>query len=278
MISPKAIPCFTWIHQAVPTQAVLVCIHGLTLHGGTYVKLGKNMCRQGIVTYAPDIRGFGRWNTDQLCVLNFDRCLSDIKQQIHEINERLPGVPVFLLGESLGAAVAISFAAKSPELVDGLVLCSPARTCTDFKWEILRTVLKVLTNPGRRVSISESVSRYSPTLVSMQEKDPAIRFEFTVSEIIHLCFFLFDSFANAPLITQTPVLVMQGDGDRLITCRNTLELFERIPAPDKELVVIGGANHLIMQTADANTKALSLLRDWILSHCSSRQTSVRRAS
>ncbi|HEY9719631.1 MAG TPA: alpha/beta hydrolase, partial [Trichormus sp.] len=54
-------PSVSWIDNTVKTRVVLLCIHGLGLHKGTYESFGKEMCKYGIATYAIDCRGFGEW-------------------------------------------------------------------------------------------------------------------------------------------------------------------------------------------------------------------------
>jgi alpha-beta hydrolase superfamily lysophospholipase len=63
-----------------------------------------------------------------------------------------------------------------------------------------------------------------------------------------------------------PVLFIQGMGDALIKARTTMRFFESIPSADKDLVIIGDAQHLIFQNMMVPRKAVNLVENWIVDH------------
>jgi alpha-beta hydrolase superfamily lysophospholipase len=265
MPSPDVIPCFSWKSKGL-AKAVLLCIHGLGLHAGTYRLFGEQMARRGVATYAPDVRGFGRWRDTDSCILNFPMCLEDIKAKIEELRTMHPGLPVFLLGESLGGAISTRYTAQYGETIDGLILCAPARELSDHPIELLITLFKFLARPGQKVCLADSVFRNSPNVQELKQIDPHVRTEFTPGELIHLCGFLRGSTRRLAQLPDIPVLFIQGMGDALIKPRTTLNFFERIPTTDKDLVIIGDAQHLIFQNMIVPRKALTLVENWIDDH------------
>ncbi len=52
-------PCLTWLPSSEKPKAVILCVHGLGLHNGTYADFGKRMAGLGYAVYAIDVRGFG---------------------------------------------------------------------------------------------------------------------------------------------------------------------------------------------------------------------------
>jgi len=90
---------------------------------------GAAWTNNGIATYAYDQRGFGaapgrgRWPGAR-------RLAGDAETAAKLLRQRYPGVPLYLLGESMGGAVAILAAsgrsgAPRPD-VDGVILVAPA--------------------------------------------------------------------------------------------------------------------------------------------------------
>jgi alpha-beta hydrolase superfamily lysophospholipase len=80
----------------------------------------------GVAVYAYDQRGFGgaphpgRW-------AGGESLAADAAASVALLRQRHPGVPVFLLGESMGAAVALlAGTGDAPPAVDGYVLLAPA--------------------------------------------------------------------------------------------------------------------------------------------------------
>jgi alpha-beta hydrolase superfamily lysophospholipase len=224
------------------------------------------MAKRGIATYAIDVRGFGAWRNKECCVLNFPACMQDIRATIAEIRNTHPGAPVFLFGESLGGAIASRFAAAFTQEIDGLILCAPARTLGDYKWEIFWTALRFITRPNDAVCVAESVFKHSPNVVALKKKDPHIRTDFTPGELLHLASFLRKSSKSLAKIDNLPVLFVQGYSDLLIRPRKTLEFFEMIPSKDKDLVIIGEAQHLIFQNTKVPRKAITIVESWIVDH------------
>ncbi len=273
MTSGHTIPCFSWTNKKCKAEAVLLCVHGLCLHGGTYQPFGKLMAKVGIGTYAVDVRGFGAWRNSNL---NFPACLLDIKWKIEELRYLHPNVPIFLLGESLGGAISTRYAAEYGDTIDGLILCAPASTLSDYKWEVLWTALKFLSSPSVRVCLRDSVFRHSPNLVALDTLDPQVRTEFTISELLHLADFLRRSCNDLAKINNVPILFIQGHRDLLVRPLSTLRCFERPPVSDKDLVIIGDAQHLIFQSSTVPRKAVYLVENWIKDHLPDR--SIRQAA
>ena len=121
------IPCIRWIDEAAEPRAVLLCIHGLGLHKGTYEDFGREMAKKGLITYAIDMRGFGSWIPKQKnALIDFDGSLVDIKRALTEIRKAHPGLPLIMLGESMGGGIGIHATALYPDLIDGLISSVPS--------------------------------------------------------------------------------------------------------------------------------------------------------
>src|SRR5262249_7147389 len=119
-------PCISWVDPAVPPRVALLCIHGLGLYSGSYQDFGRHLARGGIATFAIDVRGFGSWVTGKgEKDIDFNSCLDDIKSAVASIHTAYPNLPVFLLGESMGGAIALRFAVQHPEMIDGLISSVP---------------------------------------------------------------------------------------------------------------------------------------------------------
>ncbi|HNB22086.1 MAG TPA: alpha/beta hydrolase, partial [Candidatus Melainabacteria bacterium] len=58
-------PVYHWVDKEKPLHGLIVAIHGATLHGGAFDPMARKLAEQGYETYAPDLRGFGRWVADQ---------------------------------------------------------------------------------------------------------------------------------------------------------------------------------------------------------------------
>lgn len=122
------LPLRRWLPEGRP-RAVVLALHGFNDYSNAFAGSGPVWAKSGIATYAYDQRGFGaapgrgRWPGAR-------RLAGDAETAAKLLRQRYPGVPLYLLGESMGGAVAILAAsnrsgAPRPD-VDGVILVAPA--------------------------------------------------------------------------------------------------------------------------------------------------------
>ncbi|HSM02809.1 MAG TPA: lysophospholipase [Acidimicrobiia bacterium] len=104
-------------------RSSIVMVHGLAEHSGRYLHVGESLARRGHHVRASDLRGFGRSSGRRAWVERWDDYLDDLEDDMDAA--RRFGVPVTLLGHSLGGLVAISYALSDRPAADLLVLSAP---------------------------------------------------------------------------------------------------------------------------------------------------------
>lgn len=116
----------TWAPEGREPWAVIVGVHGMNDYSEAFHLAGPYWAGQGIATYAYDQRGFGRspqrgiWAGEGLMT-------EDLRTVVALARQRYPHAVIAVVGESMGAAVAIeAFASDRPPAADRLVLASPA--------------------------------------------------------------------------------------------------------------------------------------------------------
>lgn len=112
--------------EGVETTAVIVALHGMNDYGNAFYLAGPWFAERGVAFYAYDARGFGRspqrgvWGGQPLMTEDL-RTAVDVARRDH------PGVPVAVVGDSMGSATAIAaFGSARPPNADRLVLVAPA--------------------------------------------------------------------------------------------------------------------------------------------------------
>lgn len=274
-------PCTSWINPAVKPKVVMLCIHGLGLHSGSYATFAQRMTRFGFAVYAIDVRGFGSWmKAEGHSQVDFDACIEDIKVALQSIRKVNPGLPVFLLGESMGGAIALRAASEYPELIDGLVSSVPAGE----RFQSGRTDLKVaghfLTGPNREFNIGKQVVEQASTdkqnkdvnetLVKDWESDPLARMKLSAKELLQFDLFCRGNHEAAKKVKNIPVLFTQGIDDGLIKPDGTWDLFKKLATPDRTLVALS-STHLIFEESQSNSSevkdsSIFMLLSWVASN------------
>lgn len=118
-----------------PVRAVVVLAHGMVEHAARYAHLGERLARAGYAVSAADHRGHGRTvlaggGPEGLAHLGdeqgFAAVVDDLLVVLEEEQGRHPGLPVVLIGHSMGSFVARAFAARHGDRLDALVLSGTA--------------------------------------------------------------------------------------------------------------------------------------------------------
>ncbi len=266
----KEAPGYVWVNPRRDAAAILVCVHGLGLHHRNFDSFAKEMVKQGIVVIAFDVRGFGSYLSSQgQEKLDLKNCVSDLKHVVDEIRDDYRDKPLFMLGESMGGAIALRFAALSPGTVDGIICSVPAGKRYKAGTTALTVALHYVTEPNRPFAIGNKVVEQSTSKEQDRERwknDPSSRLELTPKELLEFQKFMNENSSYAKKINHTPVLLFQGDEDRLVKKSGTYDLFEALGTKSKTLVIIGGAEHLIFEAPVFKDDITSGVVGWMESH------------
>jgi alpha-beta hydrolase superfamily lysophospholipase len=110
-----------------PPRAVIQIAHGAAEHAGRYARLAATLIASGYAVYANDHRGhgrtaaqFGRYGVAGLG--GWDAMVSDVRQLTEHIRSRHPGLPVVLLGHSMGGMIVQDYLQRFGGDLAGAVL------------------------------------------------------------------------------------------------------------------------------------------------------------
>ena len=115
-----------WLPDSTP-RAVVLLAHGMAEHSGRYTHLGQALCAAGFALYAHDQRGHGKTaergtlgyfaDNDGWCAV-----VSDVASLSRHIGQAHPGIPVFLLGHSMGSYIAQAYVMHHSASLQGVIL------------------------------------------------------------------------------------------------------------------------------------------------------------
>lgn len=106
------------------TVAAVVALHGFGDYSNAFAEFGPTMAEAGVAVFAADQRGFGRagrWGRWH----GVGRMVADARALVALVRAEFPDRPVYLMGESMGGAVAM-LAATEAGAADGAILSAPA--------------------------------------------------------------------------------------------------------------------------------------------------------
>ncbi len=125
------VPYRLW--QAENPRALVLLLHGAFDYSGAFDEIGPKLRQRGFTAFAYDQRGFGAtasrgyWTGKR-------RMVKDAIEAIALLRQRFGERPVFIIGESMGAAIAVHVAARARNLaLSGLVLVAPGAVAGTFR-------------------------------------------------------------------------------------------------------------------------------------------------
>lgn len=118
---------YRWLPNA-PPEAVVQIVHGLAEHAARYARLAEALSSRHYAVYANDLRGHGR-TAKTMADLGFfaerdgwNACVEDLWRINRWIAGCHPGLPIVLLGHSMGSFLAQQFISEHGGGVSGAVL------------------------------------------------------------------------------------------------------------------------------------------------------------
>ncbi len=120
-----ALPMAVWLPDGEP-HAIILALHGFNDYRMAFKDSGAYFARRGLAVYAIDQRGFGESPHRGLWA-GAPRMVEDTQQLADALSALWPGKPLYVLGESMGGAVALAALTSADSLaVDGAILVAPA--------------------------------------------------------------------------------------------------------------------------------------------------------
>lgn len=224
-------------------RGILVLCHGLGEHARRYDHVAERLTEIGLVVYAPDHRGHGRSGGKRLHLREMSEFTDDIARLFTIADEAHPGLPRFLLGHSMGGAIALSYALDHPGKLTGLALSGPAVVVTSGTPGVIVEAGKLIGRflpdlPVQKLDANH-VSR-NPAVVAAYNADPLVHHGLVPAGIARVLILGQESYpARLPSLT-VPVLVQHGTEDKLTDPAGSRLVADRAGSEDVTLELYDG--------------------------------------
>ncbi|WP_017255447.1 alpha/beta hydrolase [Pseudomonas tolaasii] len=115
-----------WLPEG-PARAMIMLSHGMAEHSGRYGRLAEALCAAGYGLYALDQRGHGRTADEGTLGLyaekdGWNKVVGDLASLNQHIAHQAPGLPIILLGHSMGSYIAQAYLLHHSASLNGAIL------------------------------------------------------------------------------------------------------------------------------------------------------------
>ena len=251
------LPLKKWHTPQTEIKAVIIAIHGFNDYSNFFHLAGTYLSQQQTISYAYDQRGFGGSPNRGLWA-GIDTYIDDLNCFIQLVKTKHPETPVYLLGESMGAAIVITTITQANhQAIDGIILAAPAvwarETMPWYQTAILWTFAHTapwMTLTGESVEIMPSDNI---EILKALARDPLVIKETRVDSIYGLANLMDQAYSSASLIADN-ALLLYGEKDEVIPKEPTYEFLNNLPVSTSSHFTIAlykNSYHMLLRDLDA---------------------------
>ncbi len=263
------LPLRAWLPRGdAPPKAVILAVHGFNDYSHAFAAPGHYLAMQDIATFAYDQRGFGKAPHRGLWA-GSDVLTRDLVDAARTLQARYPGVPLYLLGDSMGAAVVtVALTGPEPPPADGIILAAPAvwaRSAMPMPYRIALWIsahtVPWMDVSGRGLDIQASDNI---EMLWALGRDPLVIKETRVDAVHGLVDLMDRALAAAPNL-QVPALLLYGEKDQVIPPEPILRFWRDLPAaarPRQRRVLYADGWHMLLRDLQAKVVLDDIVR-WI---------------
>lgn len=255
-----------WKHETTARpRGVVLLIHGISEHSGRHLNTVRALVERGFHAVRFDLRGAGESGGKRQWIQSWSDYVDDTIQVFNWVTTAYPHLPVFVLGHSLGGAVAAHFAARYSGVLRGLVLSAPAfRTGNAIPVFLVtagKTIAKVLPTLSPPAFSDKSAVSRDPEVVRAYLADPLCHHETTLRLGTETLAAMEQMPARLGEI-RCPVYFAHGTHDRIILPEGSYQLFRQLPANRHVLQYFPQAYHELHNDLDQELY-FAALGDWL---------------
>lgn len=270
---PDAPPLWVWKAEGNP-KAIVLALHEIGMHAGVFQDFGQKSAKKGVTVYAMDLRGFGAWkDKDPKQRMDHDDILQDVKVALEALKKEYPNTPVFLLGEAMGGATALRAAKEYPTLTQGIISSAPGGDHFKVVNNYLTVCHRMFRGPNKRFGMGKELMAMGTPRQSLREayeKDPLIRLDLTPRELMDCQFLMYKTKGLARKIKTQPVLIVQGEKDKMTKPKSAESIAEKLTTKDKKLMMISDGDHYVYEDVQVDDKVLNDTLGWIDDHLTTK--------
>lgn len=254
------------VADGTPRRGSVLLVHGLGEHSGRYAHVAEALNAIGLDVTGYDHRGHGRSGGTRGCLPHADALVEDLGQVFDALATEDPAwSPPFLLGHSMGGAIAARAATGGFVTPRGLILSSPALAATLSPAKRAMTVVARRLIPDRPVpnGLPIDVISHDPETIAAYRGDPAVHDRIS-ARLFDALVAWGDAARAAASRLHVPTLGLVAGRDRFVDATGSRAFFAALPKGVGTLHVYDDLYHEVLNEREPDrSRVLADLRAWL---------------
>ena len=245
--------------------AILLIAHGLAEHSGRYEHFAAFFVARGYAVFALDHIGHGKSDGDRCHIGRFSEYTDGISLLLDRAREECPGIPVVLVGHSMGGLIATRFLIEHQADFDGCILSGaavkPAVELSPIQRFMMRFFSRVL--PKLRVlQLDASEVSRDPAVVESYRRDPLVFTGKVTARLAEQLFSTMTWIEDRLGAIELPMLILHGSADGLTSPEGSKMLHQKISSRHKKLTIYEGLYHEIYNEPEQD-EVMTDVANWL---------------
>ena len=184
-------------------------------------------------------------------IASYDDYINDLHDLVNYIKIYHPTQPIYLIGQSMGGAIAILYSIKYSDVVKGIILIGPMCGITqdlEKSWITVNVILTLsyIVPSLRLINISNCTSTYIDKYLearknSLYNNNSRLRLD-TSRE----CYYMMDTINKNVHNFNVPVFAIHSKNDKITLYNTTEDFITRCSSSDKKLELLEEGNHNVL--------------------------------
>ncbi|ABQ43485.1 monoglyceride lipase [Tanapox virus] len=263
----KFISCKYWCFSPIP-KAIVFISHGEGEHSLIYERLANELTKINISVFSHDHVGHGKSQGKRLSVTSFNVYIQDVIQHVNIFKKSYPNVPMYILGHSMGSAIAILISVKYPNIFDGIILLSPMINFLENLsfCDILKTYLYNIFYPSKIIyKINVNMLSNNIKENASYNLDPYICSNKMSAAFCYQVMCLTSSAKKKINNVKIPIIVLHGINDVICDVKWSKYIIKSVGSYDRTIKLYKGANHdLHREVEDIRDTVFSDIKVWLI--------------
>ncbi len=227
-------------------RAALAIVHGIGEHSGRYMNVVDHLVPNGYAVWAYDHRGHGRSEGPRVHVDRWVQYLEDLDAFLRIVREQENGVPLSVLGHSMGALIVLEYLMLHQDGLRGAIISGapiqPVGVAKPYLVALVRMLSPLLPRFTIRTKLEVEALSRNPAVVRAYRDDPRVYGVATVRWGAEALGAVERVKAGLGQI-RAPILIIHGGADRLNSPEGARLAFEQVASSDKTLRIYPETYH-----------------------------------
>lgn len=241
-------------------KATIIIVHGIAEHSLRYKEFAIKLNEENFDCITYDHLGHGKSSGKRGKLDSFHELIDVLNNIVIEERLRTKN-KIFLLGHSMGGGVVNMYEAKYSN-VDGIISMSAA-TNTPKGMKIFRFIPY---KPFKWIKVSTKMFddklAYDPNVLKRNKEDELMLTHMYLSLLGEMFIkgvkFIHKNINNF----KSPILYLHGSNDLIVDKKFSLDLYEKIPTKDKEIIIYEGELHELLNDYNKD-KVIKDILNWL---------------